>query len=291
MYLANFDLAREHLDDAFARYRRPDRSDHIYEAQGDTEVGALAYVALVLWNLGHAEESSERSDLSLERAARVGGPVTRAQAWGMRSFLHLSRTEMDEFGHWVEKTRAHSIDHDIGYWRAVSSLLAGWLRGRAGELALGTARVEQSLDAYLRSGSRLGLPHLQVLLADLRLAAGDRRGALDVILAGEEYMEETGERFSASELFRFKGRALMAGDSPDPEGAGVAYESRRPGRPRAEREAARAARGDPARRAPARARRALQRDRPARWRCATGSDRSRSWGTSCERATWSRRGR
>ena len=225
MYLANFDVARERLDDAFARYRRPERSDHIYEAQGDTEVGALAYVALVLWNLGHAEESSERSDLSLERAARVGGPVTRAQAWGMRSFLHLSRTEMDEFGHWVEKTRAHSIDHDIGYWRAVSSLLAGWLRGRAGDLAVGTARVEQSLEAYLRSGSRLGLPHLQVLLADLRLAAGDRRGALDVILAGEEYMEETGERFSASELFRFKGRALMAGDSPDPEGAGVAYEA------------------------------------------------------------------
>ena len=176
MYLANFDLAREHLDDAFARYRQPDRSDHIYEAQGDTGVGALAYVALVLWNLGHAEASRERSDLSLERAERVGGPVTRAQAWGMRSFLHLSRSELPEFGTWVERTRAHSIDHDIGYWRAVSSLLAGWLRGRAGELALGTARVEQSLDAYLRSGSRLGLPHLYVLLADLRLAADDRPG-------------------------------------------------------------------------------------------------------------------
>ncbi len=225
MYLANFDLARERLDDAFARYRQPDRSDHIYEAQGDTGVGALAYIALVLWNLGHAEASRERSDLSLERAERVGGPVTRAQAWGMRSFLHLSRSELPEFGIWVERTRAHSIDHDIGYWRAVSSLLAGWLRGRAGELALGTARVEQSLDAYLRSGSRLGLPHLYVLLADLRLAADDRPGALDVLSAGEEYMEETGERFSASELFRFKGRALMAGDSPDPEGATTAYEA------------------------------------------------------------------
>jgi class 3 adenylate cyclase/tetratricopeptide (TPR) repeat protein len=225
MYLANFDLAREQLDDAFARYQRPERSDHIYEAQGDTEVGALAYVALVLWNLGHAEESQERSDLSLERAARVGGPVTRAQAWGMRSFLHLSRREITEFGHWVEITRGHSVDHDIGYWRAVSSLLAGWLRGRAGELTLGTARVEQSLDAYLRSGSRLGLPHLHVLLADLRLAAGDRRRALDVLGAAEEYMEETGERFSASELYRFKGRALMAGDAPDPQGAGAAYEA------------------------------------------------------------------
>jgi class 3 adenylate cyclase/tetratricopeptide (TPR) repeat protein len=224
MYLGNFDVAREHLGEAFTRHQRPDRSDHIYEAQGDTGVGALAYLALVLWNLGHAEESRERSDLSLERAGGVGGPVTRAQAWGMRSFLHLSRAEPVEVAHWVEKTRAHSVDHDIGYWRTVSSLLSGWLQGRAGELERGTARVEESLEVYLKSGSRLGLPHFHVLLADLRLAAGDQRGALDELRAGQDYIEETGERYSESEVFRFKGRVLMAEDSPDPHGATAAYE-------------------------------------------------------------------
>jgi class 3 adenylate cyclase/predicted ATPase len=224
MYLAKFDLAREHLDEAFTWYQRPDRSDHIYEAQGDTGVGALAYLALVLWNLGHAGESRDRSDLSLERAERVGGPVTRAQAWGMRSILHLSRAEPVELGQWVHKTRAHSVDHDLGYWRAVSSLLSGWLQGRTGELERGTTRLEESLDAYLRSGSRLGLSHFHILLADLRRAAGDQRRALDLLRAGEEYIEETGERFSESELFRFKGRVLMAGDSPDPHGATAAFE-------------------------------------------------------------------
>jgi predicted ATPase len=224
MYLADFDLAREHLDEAFTRYRRPDRSDHIYEAQGDTGVGALAYLSLVLWNLGHADESRERSDLSLERAERVGGPVTRAQAWGMRSILHLSRAEPVELGQWVHKTRAHSVDHDLGYWRTVSSLLAGWLQGRSGELELGTSRLEESLAAYVASGSKLGLPHFHILLADLRRAAGDQRGALELLRAGEEYIEETGERFSESELFRFKGRVLMAGDSPDSHAATAAFE-------------------------------------------------------------------
>ena len=225
MYLADFDLARDHLGEALAQYQLPARSDHIYEAQGDTGVGALAYLALVLWNMGHAEESRERSDLSLVRAERVGGPVTRAQAWGMRSLLHLGRAEPIELGHWVDKTRAYSVDHNIGYWRTVSSLLSGWLEGRAGELELGTTRLEESLIAYVGSGSRLGLPHFQILLADLRLAAGDRRGALEVLRAGEEYIEETGERFSESELFRFKGRVLMEGHFPDPDGATAAYES------------------------------------------------------------------
>ena len=224
MYLADFDLAREHLAEAFERHRPHDRSDYIYEAQGDTGVGALAYLALVLWNLGHAEESRVRSDLSLKHAEQVGGPVTLAQAWGMRGILHLSRTEVAEVAYWIERTRAHSVDHDLGYWRAVSSLLSGWFRGRAGELESGTAQLEESLDAYLASGSRLGLPHFRVLLADMRVAGGDQPGALDSLRAGEEYIEETGERFSESELFRFKGRVLMAGDAPDPHGATAAYE-------------------------------------------------------------------
>ena len=103
----------------------------------------------MLWNLGHAEESRERSDLSLERAERVGGAVTRAQAWGMRGILHLSRAEPVEVGRWLDKTLAHSVDHDLGYWRTVSALLSGWFLGRAGDLDVGTARVEKSLDAYL----------------------------------------------------------------------------------------------------------------------------------------------
>ncbi|MEA2380493.1 MAG: hypothetical protein QOH72_464 [Solirubrobacteraceae bacterium] len=224
MYLGHFDRARELLGEAYRRYRRPERSDHIYEAQGDTGVGALAYHALVLWNLGHADESRSRSDLSLQRAARVGGPVTRAQAWGMRSILHLSRGEAADLGRWVERTRAHCVDHDLGYWRTVSALLAGWLQGRAGALAAGTAQLEESLDAYVAAGNRLSLPHFHILLADLRLAAGDRNGALDLLAAGEEHIEETGERFSESELFRFRARALMTGDDPDAQRATAAYE-------------------------------------------------------------------
>ncbi|HSZ05108.1 MAG TPA: adenylate/guanylate cyclase domain-containing protein [Solirubrobacteraceae bacterium] len=225
MYLANFDLAREHLDEAFARYQRTDRSDQIYEAQGDTGVMALAYNAVVLWNLGDGERSRERSNLSLQLAERIGGPVTLAQAWGMRAILHLTtRTEPAELSHWAEKTRAHSADLNIGYWRAVSSLISGWLHGRAGELGTGATRVQESLDAYLHSGSRLSVPHFYILLADLRLAAGENARALDLLAEGEEYIAASGERFSESELYRFKGRALMAGRSPDPDGAAAAYE-------------------------------------------------------------------
>ena len=224
MYLANFDLARNHLGEAYARYQRPDRSDQIYEAQGDSGVMALAYLALTLWKLGHAEEALERSDLSLELAERVGGPMTLALAWGQRSILNLTRAEPGGLGHWVQKTYAHCVEFNVGYWRTVSSLLIGWTQGRAGELEAGATRLEESLDAYLSSGCRLSVPHFYILLADLRLAASDQPRAIDLLRAGEEYIEESGERFSESELFRFKGRVLMAGAAPDPDGAAAAYE-------------------------------------------------------------------
>jgi tetratricopeptide (TPR) repeat protein len=224
MYLANFDRSRQHLDEAFTRYRRPERADQIYDAQGDTGVGALAYNAVVLWSLGHAAQSREQSDRSLQLAEQVGGEVTRAQAWGMRSLLHLNRSEPNDFIEWVDKSRAHSLEHNIGYWRTMSSLHSGWLQGRGGDVEAGMRRLEASLDEYINSGSTLGVPHFYILLADLRLLAGDQPRALEVLRAGEEYIDKTGERFSESELFRFTGRALMAGDSPDPEGATAAFE-------------------------------------------------------------------
>ena len=69
------------------------------------------------------------------------------------------------------------------------------------------------------SGSRLSLPHFYILLADLRLAAGDQPRALEALRAGRAHIIDTGERFSESELFRFMGRALMTGDAPDPDAA------------------------------------------------------------------------
>ena len=60
-----------HLEEAFARYHRADHFTQIHEAQGDMGVGALAYLALVLWNLGCAAESRDRS--RPQPGARRGG--------------------------------------------------------------------------------------------------------------------------------------------------------------------------------------------------------------------------
>ncbi len=224
MYLGNYGEARTHLEEAMMSHGRRGGADEIFAAQGDTRVGALAYLSVVLWQLGYYEASRRHSDQSLELAERVAGPVTRAQAFFMRTMLHLNRGEVAEFATWVERTRAYSTEHGIAYWRIHSSAYSAWRQGWSGELAAGTTRLRSSIEAYLDSGSKLGIAHLYILLADLELAAGDVAGARGHLGAATEYVEATGERFSESELHRARARALMAGDSPDPAAATAALE-------------------------------------------------------------------
>jgi tetratricopeptide (TPR) repeat protein len=223
MYVGELDRARIELDQAFRHHASPEQRDGLYEAQGDTGVAALAYLAVVLWNQGDTREALETSDLSLERAEQVAGPVTLAQAWGMRGGLLLSEGKLAEFGHWLEKTLAHCSERNIGYWRTVCSMWSAWLLGHSRRLDTAAALLREHLDAYVDWGGRLGLPHFHILHADLHLAAGDAGLALDALRAGEEHIEQTGERLHEPELQWFLGRALMAGDPPDPAAAEAAF--------------------------------------------------------------------
>lgn len=224
MYTGELGRARVDLQEAFRLHRPPDTPDDVYDAQGDTGAASLAYLAFVLWNLGHTREALARSDLSLQMAATVGAPVTLAQTWGMRAGLLLARGELVELAPWLEKTHTHSAERSIGYWSTVSSLWSAWMQARAGELHKGTALLERYLDEYLESGGRLAVPHFYILLADLRLAGREPSRALAALRAGQEHIQATGECLSEPELEWFLGRALMAGEDPDPVAATAAYE-------------------------------------------------------------------
>ena len=223
MYTGGLDRARKHLEASHAGYVEPEEPDDVYLGQGDTGVGALAYLSVVLWNQGHVREADERSMESVALAERVRGPVAQAQAWGMHCGLLMAQRDLSQLGGWVERTRAHSVSHNIGYWSAVCSVWSAWLRARAGEPA-GTARLQEQIDAYERTGARLARPHFQLLLADLFMVGGDRAAALAALAAGQEHIDLHGEHLHEPELQVYLGRVLMTGDEPDAAAASAAYQ-------------------------------------------------------------------
>ena len=215
LFTAEFEIARAHLEDAIALYERPDHPDQIYEALGDSGAGAMAYLAVVLWTLGYVDEALERSEQSLRLAGEVARPMTNAQVWGMRAMLHLARKEPALTAEWASKTVAFTSDRSIPYWLNLSSLLDAWLRARISRSPDGLVQFRDTLDGYLATGAKLGLPDFTLLLADLYRVNRDPAAGLEAIRQAEIHIEATGERYSESDLLRVKAELLLAMDEPD----------------------------------------------------------------------------
>ena len=226
MYTGDLQDARAHLEEACARFVAPPVGHGpASETAVVTGVTAPAYLAVVLWNLGHIREALRRSDESLVLAESLDSSVTRAAAWGMRAGLLMSQGLMPEFGEWLQRARIHAAERNIGYWSTVCSLWSAWAEARAGHVSVGTARLRERIDEYISSGGRLGLPHFQMLMADVRIASGDGDGALEALELGRTQIEAAGERYYEPDLHWFTARALMSKRTPDPEAAARAYES------------------------------------------------------------------
>ena len=173
MYRGELHRAREHLEQAIASHRRPARVDQVYEAQGDTGTGRerVPGQRAVVHGAGSRVTRCTAIGASSWRSV-VDRPHTRASSWFMRSILHLGRAETREFAEWLEKARAYSVELNIRYWRTLASAYSNWLRAMAGDRAAGIPRAGGEHRLVPRSGARLGLVHLYVLLADLQLATG-----------------------------------------------------------------------------------------------------------------------
>jgi class 3 adenylate cyclase/tetratricopeptide (TPR) repeat protein/energy-coupling factor transporter ATP-binding protein EcfA2 len=224
MLRGELDRARADLEEASTLYRPVEHAEDIYEAQSDPGVAALAYLANLLWNQGHAREAIQRSDQSLDLAGRVGGPVTLGLAWGMRCGLMLVRGISDDFGVWLEKARGQSVDGNIGYWSTVCSIWSAWVAGLTADAQAAIAVLQQHIDGYLKAGGRVGLPHFQALLAEVQLAAGNHGRALEALAAAQRHIDATGERYYEPELQWLTARVLAAGDARDVAAATAAYE-------------------------------------------------------------------
>jgi class 3 adenylate cyclase/tetratricopeptide (TPR) repeat protein len=214
MYRGVLEASRSDFETAIDMYSPPDTPDRVYEAQGDTGVMAMSYLAPVLMNLGYLEESMKESDASLALAEHVGGPVTIAQAWGMRTLLLLGRDDAGA-APWAERTLAHSTQRNIPYWKHLSEMMTGWLRGRGGDVRTGIGLMESALSRYLDSGARLGFALFRSMLADLCLMAGDHADAMRHVSEGEAFIEETNERYNECGLLLAKARVLAKCNETD----------------------------------------------------------------------------
>ena len=217
-------LAATELEESIRNCDQSGRSSQLHGAVPDPGVSARAYLATVLWNLGHADRAHAVSEESLVLAELEGGPVTLALSWGMRCVLLLVTGQLEEFARWLARTDAHCTGRNIGYWSTVCKMWTAWTRGLQGEAESQVPVLERLIAAYEDSGARVATPHFRALLAEIELAAGLRDRALASVAAGQRHIDASRERLYEPELQWLTGRLLIAGPEPDTPAATAAFE-------------------------------------------------------------------
>ena len=99
-------------------------------------------------------------------------------------------------------------EHRVAQYYAYSLCVAGWALGASGESDKGLTQIAQGVESY-----GLGIAHraLVSLQADAQLVIGRPEAALASVAAGLKTVENMGGAPLEAELYRLKGKALLAG--------------------------------------------------------------------------------
>jgi DNA-binding SARP family transcriptional activator len=189
----------------------PDRP-HFLMIGPDVLMFAAAFDAHVLWLQGYPERACERAQTAIERAGRIGHPMSTAVAYAYASLLHQFRRDRPSLLTHATKTTEICTEYGIIYYREWGPILLGWARSETepveGACAIRDGlRVLQRLEAYPRRGYYLGLLAQAVWRAG---RADEARGTLDASLA---YCAQYGEQWWAAELNRICGEMH---ETPEP---------------------------------------------------------------------------
>jgi len=186
------------------------RHGHLGPAFGGHDPGVCADVcaAVALRMAGKAEQAAESIARGLALAEALDHPNTLAHALHNFSISHQIAGNRD--GAFAAGSRAAALAQKFGLlpWRAGSLLLTAW----ASAVGTGIADAARLVDAEIASATASGpLPQYFIgLAAEVLLGAGraaDALAHLDRAIAG---IDEPGVGFYVPEIYRLRGKCLLA---------------------------------------------------------------------------------
>jgi class 3 adenylate cyclase/predicted ATPase len=209
MFAGEFVASRFHLEEAFSLCRSSSQHSLVRQAGVHPQVASQAFLAIVLFCLGHVAQARARATAAIAEARRLAHPPSLAVSLTNGARL-LSFTENESpFAEWADELAAMATEQGFLLWRAAGMIFGGWLRVRQGHAAEGISLLRKGSADYSATGAQAWLPYQIALLAQAHESAGQIAEAVDLLDDSVRVAERTGERWLLAELFRHKGRLLL----------------------------------------------------------------------------------
>jgi predicted ATPase len=211
-FAGEFRGAQRHAEEGIARYQR-ERDHHLtYTYSGhDPGMCARAFGSLSLAQLGYTERALAWCREGLALAEALAHPFTLGIALWAAGILHQLRRDPDAIGEVGERMINYGNETGLRMLVPFGIAFRGDAMALHGEFAEGIAQMREGISELRAMGT---LFSLSSLFADLASACG-RCGNIDDGLAAVEdgmaIMSIGGESFCLAEIYRIKGKLLLAG--------------------------------------------------------------------------------
>jgi predicted ATPase/DNA-binding winged helix-turn-helix (wHTH) protein len=208
-------VARAHLEDSARLGDISQPSTSIFRGMDDQRMNALCYWALVLWELGYADQAQQRSQEALAVAQERASPPTLGIAQMHAAILCQWRRD-------AEATRAHTEAlmiladaQGFGLRGEQGRILRGWALAMRGRPAEGLAQIRQAFAVYPHMEPGLFRSYFLSLLAEGYGQVGQPEAGLRAVAEALTLVATTEVRWWEAELHRLQGDLRLQLPIPD----------------------------------------------------------------------------
>jgi predicted ATPase/class 3 adenylate cyclase len=215
-FLGELEQAREHLERVLVLYDHERHSSHVFTYGDNPATSARSNLAQVLWLLGYPDQSLRYSEenLVILRSLLVSHPYSVAFGLDLAAVVRQYRNDAPATRALVDEALMLSEAHGLAFIDAMASILKGWVLAQQGDLTEGVAQMRHGLAAQVATDAELARPYWLCLIAEACLETGAAREGLALLDEAEVAVERTQERYWEAEIYRLRGRLVLAASEP-----------------------------------------------------------------------------
>jgi tetratricopeptide (TPR) repeat protein len=171
-HLGALPAARQHLEEAIARYTPAQRRTPVFRMGQDPGVGCRVGAALPLWFLGYPAQALAHIREALVLAHELSHHFSLAHARCVAANVSQFCRDVPAVHEQAEAAVVLSTQQGFPHWAAWGTSVRGWALAMQGQGEEGLAHVRQGVAAYRATGAALNVPYFCTLLADVSAHLG-----------------------------------------------------------------------------------------------------------------------
>jgi class 3 adenylate cyclase/predicted ATPase len=209
LYLGALPTARQHVEEAIARYTPDQRRAPAFRIGNDPGVACRTYAAVTLWLLGYPDQALAHIHKALALARELSHPFSLAWARSMAALVSQLCRDVPAVHEQAEAAIALSTEQGFTQWAALGTSLRGWALAQQRAREQGMAQVRQGIAALQATGAALFVPYFCTMLADVCDHLGHTEDGLQALAEAHTLVEQQEERWWEAEISRLQGVLLL----------------------------------------------------------------------------------